>query len=75
MPTHEERAAATGLAGGAISAALLDTLMEKNLLSRSEARAVLQKALAAVAAFDTPAGQAAEGIITRMLAGKYSVRG
>jgi hypothetical protein len=75
MPTHEERASGTGLAGGAISAALLDTLMEKNLLSRGEARAVLQKALAAVGAFDTPAGHAAEGIITRMLAGKYSVRG
>jgi hypothetical protein len=76
MPTDDERAAATALAGGAISAALLETLMEKNLLSRNEARAVLQKALTTVGAFsDTPGGQAAQGVITRMLAGKFSVRG
>jgi hypothetical protein len=66
MPTDDERAAAAALAGGAISAALLETLMEKNLLSRTEARAVLQKALATVGA---------QGVITRMLAGKFSVRG
>jgi hypothetical protein len=76
MPTDDERAAATGLAGGAITAALLETLMEKNVLSRNEARAVLQKALATVGTFaDTPGGQAAQGVITRMLAGKFSVRG
>jgi hypothetical protein len=76
MPTDDERAAAAALAGGAISAVLLETLMEKNLLSRTEARAVLQKALATVGAFsDTPGGQAAQGVITRMLAGKFSVRG
>jgi len=76
MPTDEERAGATGLAGGAITAALLETLMEKNILSRNEARAVLQKALSTVGTFaDTPGGQAAEVVITRMLAGKFSVRG
>src|SRR4030088_2479108 len=40
MPTDDERAAAAALAGGAISAALLETLMEKNLLRRTEARAL-----------------------------------
>src|SRR5258708_39713391 len=76
MPTDDERAAAAALAGGAISAALLEPLMEKNLLSRNEARAVLQKALATVGAFSvTPGGQSAQGVITRMLAGKFSVRG
>jgi hypothetical protein len=76
MPTDDERAAATALAGGAVSAALLETLMDKNILSRNEARTVLQKALATVGTFaDTPGGQAAEVVITRMLAGKFSVRG
>jgi hypothetical protein len=76
MPTNDERAAATALAGGAITAALLETLMEKNLLTRGEVREVLQKALTTVGTFsETPGGYAAKGIITRLMAGKFSVRG
>ncbi|HEY2135193.1 MAG TPA: hypothetical protein VGH49_04855 [Xanthobacteraceae bacterium] len=76
MPTIDERAAATALAGGAIAAALLETLMDKDILSRAEARAILQRALTTVGAFSqAPGGPAAGSIITTMLSAKFSARG
>lgn len=64
-----------GLAGGLIIAAILDKLLAKDVLSKSEIRDALDKALRALGSdAKTPEGYAASKIIQGMLAGKFSER-
>ena len=65
--------AGTGLAGGLIVAALLDALLAKDILSKSEIRDVLRNALQAIAG-DKTAYDAIQ-IITDLMGRKFSERG
>jgi hypothetical protein len=62
------RAIGMGIAGGAIAAALLDLLAAKGIISRDDARSVLEDALHRAAMHTgTFEGDAATKIIGRML--------
>jgi hypothetical protein len=62
------RAIGMGIAGGAVAAALLDLLAAKAIISRDEARGVLEDALCRAAMHTgTFEGDAATKIIGRML--------
>jgi hypothetical protein len=72
----EKHMLALAIAGGAISASLLDVLHEKGILDLMEARSVLDKAMKRVGALaQDPAGFEASQIIAGMLKGKYTARG
>jgi hypothetical protein len=67
---------ALAIAGGAISASLLDTLHEKGILDLMETRGVLDKAMKRIGPFaQDPAGFQASQIIADLLKGKYTARG
>ena len=54
------KSAGTALAGGAIASALLDILIEKNVITLADARAILDRAALAISAHvGTPAGKEA----------------
>jgi hypothetical protein len=73
LDQRTNRAIGTGLAGGAISIALLETLLEKNILTLDEARTVLRRALAtATVHARSPAGAEAYRIITELARGWFS---
>lgn len=75
MDANEKRTFAIALAGGAISSALLDVLHEKGILSLDEARDVLGRALKQVGGVSQNEGAyEAMGIITTMMAGRFSAR-
>ena len=58
--TSDIKAAGTGLVGGAIASALLDILIEKNVITLTDARAVLDRASLAISIHvGTPAGKEA----------------
>jgi hypothetical protein len=58
--TSDIKAAGTGLAGSAITSALLDILIEKNVITLADARAVLDRAALAISTHvGTPAGKEA----------------
>jgi hypothetical protein len=61
MPTSSDiKAAGTGLAGSAIASAILDILIEKNVITLADARAVLDRAALAISPHvETPAGKEA----------------
>jgi hypothetical protein len=77
MPTEAELAAGTALAGGAIAAALLETLFDKKILSLEEARTVLSEASRGLSpvVIRTPEGYHASQIIGQLQRGKFSARG
>jgi hypothetical protein len=76
MATREELAEGTALAGGAIAAALLEHLFDKELISLADGRTVLERAMRSVGlALQTPAGYQAAQIIGALQRGKFSARG
>jgi hypothetical protein len=74
--TSDIKAAGTGLAGGAIASALLDILIEKNVITLADARAILDRAATAVSAHvGTPAGKEAIQTIAILTTGRFSEDG
>jgi len=64
----EDRSRALALAGAAIVSALLDVLVEKNVLTVREARAVLLKAMNGLSAYaQTSVGHEANGMIATIM--------
>ena len=72
MAVQDDRSRAVALAGGALATALLDALVEKNVLTVPEARAVLLKAMNSIAAYkDTSLGYEASGILAVALHDRF----
>ncbi len=66
----------TALAGGLIAPALVEVLFTKGVLTRSEARNVLERASKSLALFvQTPEGYVASQVINTALREKFSERG
>jgi hypothetical protein len=71
--TSDIKAAGAGLVGGAIASALLDILIEKNMITLADARAVLNRATEAISAHvGTPAGREAIQSIAILMNGCFS---
>lgn len=72
----ENQALASAIAGGAITAALIESLFDKGVLSLDEARAILNGAMRSVGPYvqGSEAAFAASRIIGGMLSGKFSAR-
>ena len=65
----------SGLAGGLIAAALMDMLVSKDVLTNTEARTILKRALDALGPdIKTLEGGAAGRAITSLIAGRYTER-
>jgi prephenate dehydrogenase len=77
MPdTKDIRITGAGLVGGAIASALLETLLEKNVLTLNEVRAVLERAIRIASRHSgTPAGHEALQIIGVMMADRFPEHG
>jgi hypothetical protein len=74
--TEADKATGIGLAGGAVVAALLDTLHTKGVLTLNESRDVLEAAMRALAPhMRTPAGYEASQIIGALQRGRFTARG
>jgi len=72
MSIQEDRARALALAGGAVVNLLLDAFVEKDVLSRQEARSVLLKALNSISAFaQTTVGHEASGMIATIMHDRF----
>jgi hypothetical protein len=72
MTLQEDRSRAVALAGGAVASALLDALVEKNILSVSEVRAVLLKAMNSIAPYKgTSIGYEASGMLAAVLHDRF----
>ena len=72
MNIQEDRSRALALAGGAIVGALLDALVEKNVLTVREVRAVLLKAINGIGPYaQTPVGYEASGMIATMMRDRF----
>jgi BarA-like signal transduction histidine kinase len=72
MTIQEDRSRALALAGGAIVSALLDVLVEKNILTTREVRAALLKAINGIAPFaQTTVGYEASGMIAAMMHDRF----
>jgi len=68
MAIQDDRSRAVSLAGGALASALLETLVEKDVLTVSEARAVLLKAMNTIAPYKgTSVGYEASGMLAVVL--------
>jgi hypothetical protein len=73
MDIQEDRSRALALAGGAIVGALLDALVEKDILTVREVRSVLLKAINAIGPYSqTPVGYEASGMIAAMMHDRFS---
>ncbi|HEY5064347.1 MAG TPA: hypothetical protein VIJ04_05890 [Xanthobacteraceae bacterium] len=71
-----DMATATGLAGGVLVGALLETLMEKGIFDLADCRAILDRGINSLGPLmQTPNGIQAAQIIGAMKAGKFSARG
>lgn len=71
----DTQAAAHAVAGGAIAAALLDTLHSKGILDLTESRGVLETAMRLIGVHaKTPEGFQASRIIADMLKDRFSAR-
>lgn len=69
----DARAFGSGLAGGAIAAALLETLFAKQILTFEEAREVLNRALTQVRVHSScPEGWEAVRVIGELQRGRFS---
>jgi hypothetical protein len=72
MTIQEDRARALALAGGAIATALLEALVEKDILTRAEVRAVLMKAINGIGPYvQTTVGYEASGMIATIMRDRY----
>lgn len=75
IDARNQQAIGTALAGGAIASALVETLFDKGILTRSEARGVLDRAMRALSpVIQTTEGAAACQIIASALRTKFSER-
>jgi hypothetical protein len=73
--TPNQTPLATGLAGGVISAATLEKLVEKKVLTLDEARAILDSAMKTLAPLaHSEVGGQAQRMIGSVLAGKFAKR-
>jgi hypothetical protein len=64
------------MAGGLIATALLDVLLSKEILTLTEIRGILQRAVDACGPnMKTPEGSAAFDLIASLQRGKFSARG
>jgi len=72
MNIQEDRSRALALAGGAIVSALLDTLVEKGILTIPEMRAVLLKAINGIGPYaQTTVGYEASGMIATIMRDRF----
>ena len=72
MTVQEDRTRALALAGGAVVSALLDALVEKNVLTTREVRAVLLKAINGMAPYaQTTVGYEASGMIATIMRDRF----
>jgi hypothetical protein len=72
----DKHALGTAIAGGAIAAALIETLFDKNLLTLDECRDVLDRAIRTVGLNSRADGAVeASRIIADLLRGRFSARG
>jgi hypothetical protein len=76
MSGINEKALGAGLAGGAIAVAMLETLVEKNILSVADARNVLGRALTISSQYSTiPEGREAMATIGILQHGRFPQSG
>jgi hypothetical protein len=69
---QEDRGRALALAGGAIVSALVDALVEKDILTQREVRALLLKAIHSIAPYaQTTVGYEASGMIAAIMHDRY----
>ena len=69
------KATGIGIAGGSVAVALIETLLDKNILTLTEARSVLERAMTTAGMhFKTPEGFEASKIIGEMMKGRFSAR-
>jgi len=74
MPDGSAQNISTGLAGGLIVIALLETLLDKNVIALAEARHVLQRAVNSLSPARTTEEQEALKILGGMQRGYFSER-
>jgi hypothetical protein len=73
MTIQEDRSRALALAGGAVVAALLEALVEKDVLTVREVRSVLLKAINSIAPYtQTTVGYEASGMIAAMMRDRFA---
>jgi hypothetical protein len=73
MTLQEDRSRALALAGGAVVGALLEALVEKDVLTVREVRAVLLKAINGIAPYtQTTVGYEASGMIAAMMRDRFA---
>jgi hypothetical protein len=71
----DKHALGSAIAGGAIAAALIETLFDKKLLTLDEARVVLDRAMRTVGLhIQTDGGIEASHIIAGLMRGKFTAR-
>jgi hypothetical protein len=69
------KAEGIAIAGGAIAVALLEALVDKNVLTLEEAHVVLEQSIATTGLhFRTPAGAEATKIISALMSDRFSNR-
>jgi hypothetical protein len=70
-----DRTDGAALAGGLLASALMDTLVDKSIITIDEARLIVDKAMRGIGPdIQTPAGFAAADVLKALLVGKYSKR-
>ena len=74
MPDRSAQNISTGLAGGLIVIALLETLLDNNVIALAEARHVLQRAVNSLSPARTTEEQEALKILGGMQRGYFSER-
>jgi len=74
MPDGSAQNIATGLAGGLIVIALLETLLDRNVIALTEARHILQRAVNSLSPARTTEEQEALKVLGGMQRGYFSER-
>ena len=73
MTIQEDRSRALALAGGAVIGALLEALVEKDVLTVREVRSVLLKAINSISPYtQTTVGYEASGMIAAMMRDRFA---
>jgi hypothetical protein len=73
MTIQEDRSRALALAGGAVVGALLEALVEKDVLTVREVRAVLLKAINSISPYtQTTVGYEASGMIAALMRDRFA---
>jgi hypothetical protein len=71
--TGDKLALGSAITGGAIAAALIETLFDKGALTLEESRTVLDRALRNIS-FHHRADGTREAVITKLMTGRFSAR-